>query len=97
MVSAKPEGAGRQYVTYDEPQVVVQFYDGYTGKLAYAESVSTLDAKPGREKPWTERLWVYDLRTNKHFTLKQNRDACTLQMDMDALRRRLDMIKKGQL
>jgi type I restriction enzyme M protein len=27
-------------------------------------------ANPGR--PWTERLWVYDLRTNQHFTLKQN-------------------------
>ena len=26
-------------------------------------------ARPG--KPWTEKLWVYDLRTNKHFTLKQ--------------------------
>ncbi len=27
-------------------------------------------ARPGQ--PWTERLWVYDPRTNKHFTLKQN-------------------------
>jgi len=27
-------------------------------------------ARPGQ--PWTEKLWVYDLRTNKHFTLKQN-------------------------
>ncbi len=27
-------------------------------------------ANPGR--PWTERFWVYDLRTNQHFTLKQN-------------------------
>ncbi|EFV91248.1 N-6 DNA methylase [Dietzia cinnamea P4] len=27
-------------------------------------------ARPGT--PWTEKLWVYDLRTNKHFTLKQN-------------------------
>jgi type I restriction enzyme M protein len=27
-------------------------------------------ANPGR--PWTERLWIYDLRTNQHFTLKQN-------------------------
>ena len=27
-------------------------------------------ARPGQ--PWTENLWVYDLRTNKHFTLKQN-------------------------
>jgi len=21
---------------------------------------------------WTENLWIYDLRTNKHFTLKEN-------------------------
>jgi type I restriction enzyme M protein len=27
-------------------------------------------ARPGQ--PWTERLWVYELRTNMHFTLKQN-------------------------
>jgi type I restriction enzyme M protein len=27
-------------------------------------------ANPGR--PWTKLLWVYDLRTNQHFTLKQN-------------------------
>ena len=33
---------------------------------------STRKAGSGRS-PWTERLWVYDLRTNKHFTLKQNR------------------------
>ncbi len=33
-------------------------------------NVLFFDAKPAREKPWTERLWVYDLRTNKHFTLK---------------------------
>ncbi|MGL5866873.1 MAG: type I restriction-modification system subunit M [Dermatophilaceae bacterium] len=29
-----------------------------------------LVARPGQ--PWTERLWVYDLRTNQRFTLKQN-------------------------
>ena len=33
-------------------------------------NVLFFDAKPARERPWTERLWVYDLRTNKHFTLK---------------------------
>ena len=33
-------------------------------------NVLFFDAKPAREKPWTDRLWVYDLRTNKHFTLK---------------------------
>jgi type I restriction enzyme M protein len=30
------------------------------------------DKRPAREQPWTERLWVYDLRTNQHFTFKQN-------------------------
>ncbi len=30
------------------------------------------DRKPPQAKPWTDKLWVYDLRTNKHFTLKQN-------------------------
>jgi len=42
--------------------------------LAYAQGVKAnvlfFDAKPGRESPWTEKLWVYDLRTNMHFTLK---------------------------
>ena len=28
--------------------------------------------REGAEDAWTRELWVYDLRTNKHFTLKQN-------------------------
>lgn len=42
----------------------------------YAQGVKAnvlfFDRKPASEKPWTERLWIYDLRTNKHFTLKAN-------------------------
>ncbi|KYC51207.1 MAG: N-6 DNA Methylase [Candidatus Methanofastidiosum methylothiophilum] len=42
----------------------------------YAQGVKAnvlfFDRKPGRDKPWTERLWIYDLRTNRHFTLKTN-------------------------
>jgi type I restriction enzyme M protein len=42
----------------------------------YAQGVKAnvlfLDRKPAREKPWTEKLWIYDLRTNTHFTLKTN-------------------------
>src|SRR5438132_9965214 len=26
----------------------------------------------GRPEPWTDKLWVYDLRINKHFTQKQS-------------------------
>jgi type I restriction enzyme M protein len=35
-------------------------------------NVLFFDARPAREEPWTEKLWVYDLRTNLHFTLKTN-------------------------
>jgi type I restriction enzyme M protein len=28
------------------------------------------DKKPASETPWTKKLWIYDLRTNMHFTLK---------------------------
>jgi len=34
-------------------------------------NVIFFDKKEGRAEPWTDKLWVYDLRTNKHFTLKQ--------------------------
>ncbi len=44
--------------------------------IFYAQGVKAnvlfFDRKPASETPWTKTLWVYDLRTNKHFTLKQN-------------------------
>ncbi|MBU7027966.1 MAG: SAM-dependent DNA methyltransferase [Theionarchaea archaeon] len=44
--------------------------------IFYAQGVKAnvlfFDRKPASENPWTEKLWIYDLRTNKHFTLKQN-------------------------
>jgi type I restriction enzyme M protein len=44
--------------------------------LFYAQGVKAnvifFDKKPASETPWTRKLWIYDLRTNKHFTLKTN-------------------------
>jgi len=44
--------------------------------LFYAQGVKAnvlfFDKKPASQTPWTEKLWIYDLRTNKHFTLKTN-------------------------
>ncbi|BCZ24397.1 class I SAM-dependent DNA methyltransferase [Mycobacterium senriense] len=44
--------------------------------IFYAQGVKAnvlfFDKKPASEKPWTAALWVYDLRTNQRFTLKQN-------------------------
>lgn len=42
----------------------------------YAQGVKAnvlfFDRRPASEKPWTTKLWIYDLRTNMHFTLKTN-------------------------
>jgi len=35
-------------------------------------NVLFFDRKPASETPWTSTVWIYDLRTNQHFTLKQN-------------------------
>lgn len=44
--------------------------------IFYAQGVKAnvlfFDRKPAAEAAWTKELWVYDLRTNKHFTLKEN-------------------------
>ena len=42
--------------------------------IFYAQGVKAnvlfFERKPASETPWTKRLWIYDLRTNLHFTLK---------------------------
>ena len=42
----------------------------------YAQGVKAnvlfFDRKRAGETPWTRDLWIYDLRTNQHFTLKTN-------------------------
>jgi len=42
--------------------------------LFYAQGVKAnvlfFDKKPASETPWTKKVWIYDLRTNRHFTLK---------------------------
>jgi len=44
--------------------------------LFYARGVKAnvlfFERKPASETPWTKKLWIYDLRTNQHFTLKTN-------------------------
>jgi len=44
--------------------------------LFYAQGVKAnvlfFARKPASETPWTKKLWIYDLRTNMHFTLKTN-------------------------
>lgn len=45
--------------------------------IFYAQGVKAnvifFERKAASETPWTRQVWFYDFRTNKHFTLKQNR------------------------
>lgn len=42
--------------------------------LFYAQGVKAnvifFDNKPASKEPWTKEVWIYDFRTNQHFTLK---------------------------
>ncbi|MDQ2912540.1 MAG: type I restriction-modification system subunit M [Chloroflexota bacterium] len=42
--------------------------------IFYASGVKAnvlfFDRKPAAETPWTKKLWIYDFRTNQHFTLR---------------------------
>ena len=44
--------------------------------IFYAQGVKAnvlfFDKRPASEEPWTQKLWIYDLRTDKRFTLKTN-------------------------
>ena len=46
--------------------------------IFYAQGVKAnvlfFERKPAAldDAPWTGKLWIFDLRTNQHFTLKQN-------------------------
>ncbi len=44
--------------------------------IFYAQGVKAnvifFTKKPGSAKPWTKKVWIYDFRTNKDFTLKTN-------------------------
>ena len=44
--------------------------------IFYAQGVKAnvlfFEKREAAEKPWTKETWVYDLRTNRHFTLKTN-------------------------
>ena len=52
--------------------------------IFYAQGVKAnvlfFDRRPGADKPWTRTVWVYDLRTNRHFTLKTKR---MMRADLD--------------
>ncbi len=66
------EALRRKLLTAFDFHTLLRLPTGIFYKPGVKANVLFFDKKPAAEQPWTQRLWVYDLRTNKHFTLKKS-------------------------
>jgi type I restriction enzyme M protein len=66
------EALRRKLLTAFDFHTLLRLPTGIFYKPGVKANVLFFDRKPAAEQPWTQTLWVYDLRTNKHFTLKKN-------------------------
>lgn len=68
-------GAGetirRKLLSDFEVHTLLRLPTGIFYKPGVKANVIFFDRKPASENNWTDNLWIYDLRTNKHFTLKK--------------------------
>jgi len=69
-------GAGetvRRKLLYEcDVHTLLRFPTGVFYAQGVKANILFFDRKPASEKPWTDTLWIYDFRTNMHFTLKTN-------------------------
>jgi len=67
-------GAGetirRRLLAECELHTILRLPTGIFYKPGVKANVVFFDRKPAAAHPWTKETWFYDLRTNKHFTLK---------------------------
>ena len=86
---------------------ILRLPTGIFYKQGVKANVLFFDNKPAAKQPWTKDIWIYDFRTNIHFTLKKNPlkledllnfKAFTPEMVMlleGAIKARLNMIISG--
>jgi type I restriction enzyme M protein len=68
--SGAGEAVRRRLMTDFDVHTLLRLPTGIFYAGAVKANVIFFDKKPASEKPWTTKLWIYDLRTNKHFTQK---------------------------
>ncbi len=49
------ELGGERWIAFPTPQVIFQYYDGHTGDLRYAESISLTGSTPIVKREWSQR------------------------------------------
>jgi len=52
---------------------ILRLPTGIFYKPGVKANVIFFDNHPADKNPWTKEVWIYDLRTNMHFTLKENK------------------------
>jgi len=52
---------------------ILRLPTGIFYKQGVKANVIFFDNHPASKNPWTKEVWIYDLRTNVHFTLKENK------------------------
>ena len=69
-------GAGetvrKELMKTTELHTIFRLPTGIFYKQGVKANVLFFDNKPASKEPWTKEVWIYDFRTNIHFTLKKN-------------------------
>lgn len=55
-----------------ELHTILRLPTGIFYRQGVKANVLFFDNKPASRQPWTKEIWIYDFRTNIHFTLKKN-------------------------
>lgn len=70
---------------------ILRLPTGIFYKPGVKANVLFFDNKPAAKHPWTKEIWIYDFRTNIHFTLKKN------PLKLEDLRDFIDCYKPGNI
>ena len=84
------EAVRRRLLTEFDVHTLLRLPTGIFYAGGVKANVLFFDKKPAAEKPWTRKLWVYDFRTNQHFTQK------TMAMKRSHLDEFVDVYKPGK-
>ena len=66
------EGLRKRLLQMFDFHTLLRLPTGIFYKQGVKANVIFFDKKPASRDPWTRNLWIYDFRTNMHFTLKKN-------------------------
>lgn len=66
------EGIRKRLLDQYDFHTLLRLPTGIFYKQGVKANVLFFDKKPASREHWTKDLWIYDLRTNKYFTLKTN-------------------------